>query len=262
MKRAFTLAWQYLRLAFMNEMQYRINFFIQLFESALALGTALIVLALVYAQTDILNGWSRYELQALQGIYVILMGVVQISVQPNVERLLTDIQQGTFDFVLVKPIDSQLLSSIREVRIWQSVDIWAGSAVLGHALWQLGNQLGVVQVGLFVVAVLSGVLIIYALVFLLSTLAFWVIRIESIFEVFIGIMAAGRLPTDIYPRWLQIILVYLVPMAFAVTVPAQIITNRGDGTTLLIQLGVAALFMLITRLVWRKAVTRYSGASA
>jgi ABC-2 type transport system permease protein len=53
-----------------------------------------------------------------------------------------------------------------------------------------------------------------------------------------------------------------VPMAFAVTVPAQIITNRGDATALLTQLGVAAAFMLITRLVWRKAVTRYSGASA
>lgn len=262
MKRAFTLAWQYLRLAFMNEMQYRINFFIQLFESTLALGTALIVLALVYAQTDLLNGWSRYELQAVQGVYVILMGIVQISIQPNVERLLTDVQQGTFDFVLVKPIDSQLLSSIREVRVWQSVDVLAGSAVLGHALWQLGKHIGLMQVGLFVVALISGVLIIYALVVALSTLAFWVVRIEAIFEVLIGIMAAGRLPTDIYPRWLQFMLVYLVPMAFAVTVPAQIITQRGDINALMTQLGVAAVFMIVTRLIWRKAVTRYSGASA
>ena len=262
MKRAFTLAWQYLRLAFMNEMQYRINFFIQLFESALALGTALIVLALVYAQTDMLNGWSRYELQALQGIYVILMGFVQISVQPNVERLLTDIQQGTFDFVLVKPIDAQWQVSIREVRVWQLVDFAAGAAIMGHALWQLHAQLSLTQIALFVLTLSCGAILIYCIMLLLASLAFWAVRIDTVFEIIESITGAGRMPTDIYPRWMRVILTFVVPLAFAVTVPAQVITSRATPADLLTQIGVTALFFGITRVVWQKAVAHYNGASA
>ena len=33
-----------------------------------------------------------------------------------------DIRQGTLDFVLTKPEDAQTLISIREVRIWSTVD--------------------------------------------------------------------------------------------------------------------------------------------
>jgi ABC-type uncharacterized transport system permease subunit len=38
------------------QVQYRANFFIQLFQSALSMGTGLIVLSIVFGYTDSLNG--------------------------------------------------------------------------------------------------------------------------------------------------------------------------------------------------------------
>jgi ABC-2 type transport system permease protein len=262
MKRALVLAWSYLRLAMMNELQYRVNFFIQLFESALALLTALVVLALVYSHTNNLAGWQRGELHALLGVFTMLMALLQTSIQPNVVRLLSDIQQGTFDFVLVKPIDAQWQVSIREVRVWQLVDFAAGAAIMGHALWQMHAQLSLMQVVLFALTLSCGALLIYCVMLLLASLAFWAVRIDTVFEIIESITGAGRMPTDIYPRWMRIILTFVVPLAFAVTVPAQVITNRATLTDVLTQLGVTALFMLFTRLVWQKAVAHYNGASA
>ena len=43
----------------MNELQYRVNFALQILQSLLALATGLVVLALVYSHTTELNGWSQ-----------------------------------------------------------------------------------------------------------------------------------------------------------------------------------------------------------
>lgn len=262
MVRHLTLAWHYVRLAIMHEVQYRINFFLQIIEALIALGTALVVLALVYAHTDQLGGWYRAELQALLGVFTIMTAVLRMSIQPNIERLIGDIQQGSFDFVLVKPIDAQWQVSIRELRIWQSVDVLAGAVVLGNALWQLGQRVTWGHAALFGITLINGMLIIYAVWMLISCIAFWVIRIDNIFELFDNIASAGRLPTDVYPTWVRIILTYIVPVAFAVTVPAKAITARLDGTSVLLQTGVTLGFLVLLRLVWQRAMIRYSGASA
>ncbi len=70
--RLFRLTWLYLRLSVMNEMQYRVNFFIQLFQSLVALGTGLVVLALVFGHTSQLGGWSRSQLLAVMGVHILM----------------------------------------------------------------------------------------------------------------------------------------------------------------------------------------------
>jgi ABC-2 type transport system permease protein len=61
---------------------------------------------------------------------------------------------------------------------------------------------------------------------------------------------------------LRAFLTFVVPVAFAVTVPAQALTGQlGPGTSLL-AIAVAAAFVLGSRLFWRIALRRYTGASA
>ena len=97
---------------------------------------------------------------------------------------------------------------------------------------------------------------------LIGCIAFWVIRIDNIFELFDNIVSAGRLPVSVYPAWVRIVLTYMVPVAFAVTVPAEAITARIDAATVLIQSVVMLGFVGGLRILWRRALVRYSGASA
>ena len=55
------LSWLFFKVGALNELQYRVNFVVQLFQSAIALIVGLLVLALVYSHTNELNGWSRSE---------------------------------------------------------------------------------------------------------------------------------------------------------------------------------------------------------
>lgn len=260
--RPVRVAWSFFRIGAMNELQYRVNFFIEVFRSLLALGTGLVVLALVFSHTPELNGWSRPELLAVLGVQIMVGGVIRSVIQPNMERLMQDVQRGTFDFVLTKPEDAQLLASVREYRIWQATDVLSGLIVLIVALVQLDRGIGAVDAVAFVAALLVGSVMLYCFWLVLTTASFWFVRIDQIVEMFDGVFQTGRWPIGTYPGWLRVGLTFLVPIAFAVTVPAEAFTSRLDGWTLAGAFGVCAVFVAFTRWLWRRGLTHYSGASA
>ena len=93
-------------------------------------------------------------------------------------------------------------------------------------------------------------------------MSFWFIRIENILVIFQTLYEAGRWPIGIYPHWLKYILTFIVPIAFAITVPAQALTGRLTTETLTLDVGVAIGMLIISRLFWKIGLRNYSGASA
>ena len=260
--RGLRLSWLFFRIGMLNELQYRVNFFLQLFQSLLALGTALAVMALVFAYTDELGGWSPYELLAVMGVHIGMGGVIGTVIQPNMQRLITDIREGTLDYTLTKPEDAQLLVSTREFRIWRGVDIVVGAVVVAVAVIGHRGNVGPIDAAAFLAAILLGAVMIYCFWLVITVGAFWIVRMEFIVELFDGVYQAGRWPITIYPGWLRIGFTFLVPLAFAVTVPAEAVTGRLSWETLAGAAAFTALLVLGTRWWWRTALRHYSGASA
>jgi ABC-2 type transport system permease protein len=256
------LAWLFLRVGVMNELQYRANFFIQLVQSLMAIATGLIVLALIFDRTDDLAGWTRPQLLVVMGVFTIVGGVIGFAIEPNMGRLMTDVQQGTFDYALTKPVDVQLLVSVREFRIWKLTDVIVGGSVLGWGISQIESDLGWSAVAGFVGTIVLGGLMIYCFWLILTTGAFWFVRMEMLQELFTGLYRAGQYPATIYPGWLRFSLTFLVPLAFAITVPSEALTGRLTALRVLVTVGFAVALLVVTRLVWRAGLKRYSGASA
>ncbi|MEI8307923.1 MAG: ABC-2 family transporter protein [Chloroflexales bacterium] len=258
----FRLAYHFFRVGAMNELQYRVNFFLQLLQSAVALGVGLIGLGLVFSHTTSLVGWSQPELLAVMGVHIVMGGLIQAIIQPNMQRLMEDVQQGTLDFALTKPEDAQVLVSVREIRIWQLVNVLVGAVVIGVAVAQIGDRVGVGEALIFAVTLLLGSLMIYSFWLILTSVSFWVVRVDEMVNLFEGVYAAGRWPVGIYPGWLQGLLTFIVPVAFAVTVPAEALTGRLNLSTLGLAAAVAAGLLLLARLIWRLGLRHYGGASA
>ena len=260
--RPFRVGWFFFRVGAMNELQYRANFFVQLFKSLLALGVALIVLRLVYSHTAELNGWSQSELLIVLGIQLVMGGIVHTAIQPNMQRFVEEVQDGKLDYALTKPEDAQVIVSVREVQIWQLVDVVSGGIVIGVGITGLDHAVTVGDVLAFVGLLLVGAVLIYCFWLIVATGAFWIIRMWFIAELFEGVFATGRWPIGIYPGWLKYSLTYLVPIGFAITVPAEAVTSRLGWTTVVVALVFAATLFTFTRWFWTFGLRRYSGASA
>ncbi len=260
--RPLVVTWLYWRIAAMNEFQYRANFVIQIFQSVIAFGTGLAVIGLVFSHTTQLNGWDAYELLALFGVQMLLAGVIRAAIQPAMQKLMDDVREGTLDYVLTKPEDAQLLISVREVRIWQLVDAAAGLAIVAFAVARVERDVGLADVATFAVTLALGAAMLYCFWLALATMAFWIVRIWAVSDLFEGLYQTGRWPISIYPGWLRYGLTFLVPIGFAVTVPAQAVTSRLSWPSALAAAGFAALLAVLTRRFFRFGLSRYSGASA
>jgi ABC-2 type transport system permease protein len=178
------------------------------------------------------------------------------------EAFIESIREGTLDFALTKPEDAQLLVSVQAVDIWGIIDVILGTVVLILALVRLGERVGGAQASMFGGMLLAGVAIVYAFWLILATTAFWFVRVENILVIFQSMYEAGRWPISLYPGWLRYGLTFLVPVAFATTIPAEALTGRLDVPTLLGAFGLAVVLLVASRLFWRTGIRHYSGASA
>jgi ABC-2 type transport system permease protein len=252
----------FLRVNVMGEVAYRANFFVQLFQSLLELGTSLAGLAVIFSYTDNLGGWQPAEVLALVGIYFLVGGVIGLVIRPSMEEFIESVRIGTLDFTLTKPEDAQLLVSIHRVEIWSLLDIVMGFGVLGTALVLLREKIGVIEAVEFIVMLLAGGVIVYSFWIILASLSFWFVRVENILEIFRAMYEAGRWPVSLYPGWLRYTLTFIVPVAFATTVPAQALTGRLNGRTMLEAVIIALALFWVARLVWKVGLRQYSGTSA
>jgi ABC-2 type transport system permease protein len=92
--------------------------------------------------------------------------------------------------------------------------------------------------------------------------AFWIVRMDEVHDLFMGLYRAGQYPVTVYPIGLKLVLTYLVPIGFAVTVPAESLTGRLTWERLVATALFLVVVMAITRLIWRAGTRHYSGASA
>ena len=252
----------FFRLGMLNELAYRANFWVQTFESLINAIMVLGAVGVVFSQTNTLGDWMVWELTALCGVYFIMLGVINMILSPSLSQFIDDVRQGTLDFTLTKPEDAQLLVSISRVQMWKLLDVMLGIGVVGYAVRQLGEQISWTDASLFGVSLLLGGIIVYSFWIMLATLAFWFIRVENIFFIFWSMYNAGRWPVTIYPGWLKWILTAIVPIAFAVTVPAEAIAGRLSIDTLWLAVGLAGVLLVASRQCWKFGVKHYAGASA
>jgi ABC-2 type transport system permease protein len=260
--RYLRLLWVFFRVSLLNELAYRAGFWLRLVESLINLGTSLFLLGAVFSYTTALNGWHATELVALVGVYLLIGGLIETVITPGMNRLIEQVRQGSLDYLLTRPADAQLLVSIQQIDVWNLIDVLLGIAILViSALWG-GSMPTLLDLAAFALALLAGAVIIYSFVLFLATLAFWYVRMENILVIFGSMYEAGRWPVGIYPGWLRAMLTFVVPVAFAVTVPAEALTHRLAWPFLLAAVVLAGLALLGARLFWRFAVRFYTGASS
>lgn len=252
----------FFRMSLMGELAYRVNLFVQLFQSLLELATAIAGLAVIFSHTNTLGGWRPDEVLALVGVYILVGGMIRFTIQPGMEQLIVSVRKGTLDFILTKPEDAQFLVSVQKMRIWEIIDIVLGFSVLTIALARLGEGVGGWQAAEFCMMLFAGAVIVYSFWIILATLSFWLVRVENILTIFQSMYEAGRWPITLYPGWLRFVLTFLVPVAFAVTVPAEALIGRLTLPTALLAAAGAAVLFTVSRTFWKIGLRNYTGTSA
>ncbi|MBI4787566.1 MAG: ABC-2 family transporter protein [Chloroflexi bacterium] len=250
------------RYSLMQELEYRVYFFANMFMSAFWMVWAVVGISILFLHRDTLGDWSYPQVLMVAALFTLFNGLMNALWRPNVGAVIGQIRDGSFDFVLTKPVNAQFISSLRNIVVWRFADVLIGMGLIVYALGLLHVTPTLPQIGAFVVMLAAGTIIIYSIWLLMVSLAFWFVKIENITEVFSAFYEAGRYPVTIYPGLIRAILTFVVPVAFVTTFPASALLGRLEPETMLLGVFLAALFFFISNRFWNFALRHYSSASS
>lgn len=250
-----------LRVSAMTAFQYRASF---LFEFAVAsINTASTVLPLwaIYAHWNLVAGWSFPEALLVTAGFQLLSAVVGGLVEPNLGAVVEGVRNGQLDYLLIRPVDAQLVASLQRAdptRLW---DLVGAGVILTWAL----NHLPAPDPGGVMLALgllVTGFLAMYSLWVLVICLSFWFVRVDNLRYLLGAITDAGRWPVSIYSGVVRVFLTVIVPVALVTSWPAMALTGRLDGGLLVQALVVTVGMLVVSRFAWTRAIRRYASASS
>lgn len=255
--RALKLFWS---TAIAAELEYRINFAIAALSSIGNLAGSLFGLFLFYRTGYTFAGWKWEEAVIVLGIFTILEGFSSTFLAPNLSKIVDHVQNGTLDFVLLKPISSQFWLSARAISPWGFPNLIFGFGILLYA----GNklELGISNYLLGLVPLLFGCVSLYSIWFILGATSIWFVKIYNVTEVLRGLMEAGRYPMAAYPASYRFFFTFVIPIAFLTTVPSETLLGRGEAIWIIGSMFLAIGLLYTSNRFWRFALRFYTSASS
>ena len=253
---------RFVTLALVREAEYRLNFAVNVLEGFAQLGVVVLTYALVYRFTDRVAGWTAAEALMLVGVYRALDGLLALQIAPNLMRMSRYIGEGELDFILLSPVSSQFLVSLRWLQLPEIVNVLIGVALTIYAGGRAGITWSAPHVLDALVLAGCGLVLLYCLWFALVTLAFWLVKVEALGFLFYDVWQAGRYPVDYFKTSVRLLLTFIFPVAFATTFPTQALRGDVDPRLLVVGPALAALALLLAHRFWTFAVRRYSSASS
>lgn len=259
--RYLRLLWIQLRTSITTGMQYRWDFVLEGVMGIIFAVMTLIPLW-VFGGRQLVEGWTFPEMVIVVGWFTLLKGVLDGAVNPALMAVVEHIRMGTLDFVLIKPADAQFLVSTARFEPWKMVDALSGIAVCAYGFSALGRTPQIQHIAVAAVLFAASCLVLYSLWILVVSAAFWVVRLDNLAYLFMSLFDFARWPVSIFRGALRIFFTFVIPIGLMTTYPAMALLGRLSWSTAALAIGGAIVFAAAARLVWRKAIGKYTSASS
>ena len=260
MRRYLWLFGSQLRASALVTLQYRAEALFGLVLTAVWTASALTPLLVLYSNRPHFAGWSWSEALLVVGWFNLLKGVQSSLIAPSMVEAVERVRRGTLDFVLIKPADSQFLISTTRFDLKATSDIVVGLAILTWAIAHLPRIPSVAASALAAFLLLCAVAILYGIWCMVMSLAFVFVKVDNLTYLFDSLFDAARWPAPIFRGSLAFIFTFVLPLTVMTTFPALALLDRISLPQVAGAPLAALAFLALSRLVWQRALLRYSSA--
>lgn len=225
----FSMYFYYSRNTVKAWFQYKIDAFLRSFAVFFREATSVIVIYLTLQTFDGIKGWDSDDIFFLYSLLFLTYGILIIFFT-GLRDFGQIVNRGEFDRFMLRP-RGLLFQVIASNSDWFAA---IGHGGLGVVLFIISaGRVGIVwNIGTilyYVFAVIGGVLIQGAIFLILASLCFYFIKTGNIKALTYGnARKFAGYPISIYPKLIQIFLVYVVPFAFVNYFPTQFLLRKED----------------------------------
>src|SRR3954463_12622186 len=162
-----------------REMGFKSNFILWIVVELLWFGLQLAFFNVIYSHTDSIAGWTRWEVVLLVGASHFIQQIFQAFFLTNCVNLSELVRTGKLDFLLLLPVNTRFLVSVRQVDLGGFVNAASAVAVMTFALHKLQIIPSFAQTLGFSALAISGILLHYSLMMILAATAFYAVRAQG-----------------------------------------------------------------------------------
>jgi ABC-2 type transport system permease protein len=246
-----------------REMSFKTNFLLWIVVELLWFALQLSFIAVIYQHTDNIGDWTKWEVVLLMGTAHLIQQIFQAFFLTNCTELSELIRTGKLDFMLLLPVNTRFLISLRKIDLGAFVNAGSALAVILYSLHKLGRVPGALEIVGFALFAGTGILIHYSLMFLLATISFWTVRAQGIVWGYYSLFNIARLPDAAFRGFFKAFFTFVLPMILVANVPAKLIVKKlRSPVELALLLAMMLACAVASEIVWRFSVKRYTSASS
>jgi viologen exporter family transport system permease protein len=246
-----------------REMGFKANFLLWIVVELIWFALQLCFVTVIYSHTNYIGDWTKWQVVLLIGASHFIQQIFTALFLSNCIQISEYIRTGKLDFMLLLPVNTRFIVSLRQVDLGGFINALSALAVMIYAGKQLGVMPGAAQVFGFFVLCAIGIFIHYSLMFLLVSVSFWTVRAQGIVWGYYNLFNITRLPDAAFTGFFKTFFTFAIPMLLVANVPAKLLVNKlSSPLDMLLLLGMSVVCFLASELVWRFSLRRYTSASS
>lgn len=246
-----------------REMGFQINFLLWLFVEFLWFGLQIGFNSVIYLHTDTIGDWTKWEVVMLIGASHFIQQLFQTFFLVNCAQLSDLVHAGKMDFMLALPANTRFIVSLRHVDLGGLFSAASGLVVVVYAAHKLQLSPSTLQMAGFAVLCAAAILVHYSLMFLMATISFWTVRAQGLVMAYYNLFSIARIPDAAFRGAARVIFTLAIPMLLVSSVPVKVLTEKlSSPSEIVLLLTMSAVCFLLSTVVWRVALRRYSSASS
>ncbi|MCL4176866.1 MAG: ABC-2 family transporter protein [Verrucomicrobia bacterium] len=263
MKRHLSVYAMLWRNSLVREMTFKTNFILWIVVELCWFALQLTFISVIYLHTESIAGWSKWQVVMLIGAAHFIQEIFQALFLINCTNLSELVRTGKLDFLLLLPVNTRFLVSVRQVDLGSFVNAAIALGVMVYAARQLGFVPSALQIAAFLLLCAAGIAIHYSLMFLLATISFWTVRAQGIVWAYYNLFNVSRLPDSAFRGWFKVVFTFALPMLLVSNVPVRALTDRLESPfDILLLFSLTLLCLGLSELGWRFSVRHYTSASS
>jgi ABC-2 type transport system permease protein len=251
-----------IRYTIMRELMFKANFILWVFVDLAWFGLHLSFIQFLYLQVDTVAGWSKWEMVLLVTTNMVIQQIFQMFLMTNLTKLPELVRTGRLDFFLAQPAPAQFLVSTRFFELGSVINTLVALIVCMVAIAHLHLRLSGAGLLVFPTLVACGVLIHYALLLMLMSLAFWMTRAQGFMYAYYNVFQIARLPREAFHGVARIVFTWTVPLLLIANVPARTLLYGLNGADLAGMACATAILFALSTAVFQAGLRRYGSASS
>ena len=247
-----------------RETMFKGNFLLWIVVEVLWFALQLSFIGVLYLHTDAIGTWTKWQVVLLVGASHFIQQIFQTFFLINCMNLSELVRTGKLDFLLLLPVNTRFVVSLRQVDLGGFVNASFSVAVMIYAVRQLHLAPTFTHLLGFGGLCAIGILIHYSLMFMLASISFWTVRAQGVVHGYYNLFQIARMPDEAFGRGMfRAVFTFALPMLLVSNVPVRLLAGKlASPKPLLLLLGMGIVCALVSEWVWRISVRRYTSASS